>query len=120
MPARKRSKTPPDDPNAIAPDPARVYERAKPEAESGMGRLDNNDDAVPTPSPDATPDAVTNAQQLRQLNAEEGVVDARKSSDPVETAAQPKPRISGTWAPPSKPGKVKPDDKHGKGPPSWP
>jgi hypothetical protein len=65
--------------NELAPDPASSYERAKPEKESGMGRLDNNK-AVPTDSPDQTEDAVKNKQDLRQINAEEGD-DARHQHD---------------------------------------
>jgi len=42
-----------------APDPARSYERAKPEAESGMGRLDNNK-ATPTDQPEQGKEAVSN------------------------------------------------------------
>lgn len=52
-----------------APDPARSYERARPEAESGMGRLDNNDDATPTNRRDRVEDAVKNKQRPRQINA---------------------------------------------------
>jgi len=53
-----------------APDPARVYERAKPEAESGMGRLDNNK-ATPTKREDKIHHAVKNRQKNRQINAED-------------------------------------------------
>ena len=69
-----------------APDPARSYERAKPEAESGMGRLDNNTNATPQRSPDRTPDAVTNQQDPRQVNAHD-VVDDRAARRPAP--AQP-------------------------------
>ncbi len=55
-----------------APDPSRSYERAQPNAESGMGRLDNNR-ATPTPSPDQVEQAVTHKQPNRQLNAEDVV-----------------------------------------------
>jgi len=55
-----------------APDTARVYERAKPELESGMGRLDNNE-ATPADHPDRMTQAVSNKQQLRQINAEKEV-----------------------------------------------
>jgi hypothetical protein len=54
----------------LAPDPATNYERAKPEKEAGMGRLDNNV-ATPAKSPDRIEDAVTHKQGLRQINAEE-------------------------------------------------
>lgn len=56
-----------------APDPARSYGREKPEAEAGMGRLDNNI-ATPTDSPDRAEDAVKNKQDpTRQLNAQDVV-----------------------------------------------
>jgi hypothetical protein len=64
-----------------APDPARVYERAKPEAEAGIGRLDNNDGATPTRRPDQMGDAVTHAQKARQINAHD-VVDERAGRVP--------------------------------------
>lgn len=54
------------------PDTASVYERAKPEKESGMGRLDNNKFA-PEPSKDKMEEAVKNKQNLRQINAEDVV-----------------------------------------------
>lgn len=55
----------------LAPDPATTYERAKPEKEAGMGRLDNND-ATPADAPDRMEQAVTHKQPGdRQLNAEE-------------------------------------------------
>lgn len=63
-----------------APDPARIYERAKPEAESGMGRLDNNK-AIPTQRPDQAKDAVKHAQPRRQLNADD-VVNERAAEKP--------------------------------------
>ena len=58
-----------------APDPATVYERAKPEKEGGMGRLDNNKFA-PEKSRDKMEDAVSHKQANRQLNAHD-VVDER-------------------------------------------
>jgi hypothetical protein len=59
-----------------APDPARSYGREKPEAEAGMGRLDNNI-STPTNSPDRAEDAVKNKQDpTRQINAQD-VVDQR-------------------------------------------
>ena len=64
-----------------APDTARSYERAKPEAESGMGRLDNNTNAVPTDHPDHTKDAVGHAQAPRQLNSDD-VVNNRVAGTP--------------------------------------
>ena len=57
----------------LAPDPACSYERARPENEAGMGRLDNNDDAVPADAPDDAERAVENKQPLRQLNAQDVV-----------------------------------------------
>jgi hypothetical protein len=53
-----------------APDPARSYERAKPEAESGMGRLDNNK-GTPTRRADKMDQAVTHKQSPHQINAED-------------------------------------------------
>jgi hypothetical protein len=53
-----------------APDPSDVYERAHPERESGMGRLDNNTRATPSKTADRISNAVTNAQDgSRQINA---------------------------------------------------
>ena len=70
MPQRHRAKKSiPEDP--AMPDTARVYERAKPECESGMGRLDNNDDATPADHADRIADGARNKQALRQINAEE-------------------------------------------------
>ena len=64
--------------NANAPDTARVYERAKPELESGMGRLDNNQ-ATPVRQPDRMPDAVSHAQETRQINSQEERPAAQRS-----------------------------------------
>jgi hypothetical protein len=75
-----------------APDPATSYERAKPEKEAGMGRLDNNP-GTPTDSPDQIEDAVKHKQALRQINADD-VVDAREEgqADGSRTRAdQPRP-----------------------------
>ena len=52
------------------PDPSRSYERAKPEAESGMGLL-HNDKATPTDSPDRGQQTVKNSQPPRQINPHE-------------------------------------------------
>ena len=53
-----------------APDPSHSYERSHPNREGGMGRMDNNDDAVPTESPDRQEQAVHNRQDpQRQINA---------------------------------------------------
>jgi len=60
----------------LAPDTARVYERADPKKEGGMGRLDNNV-STPAKSPDRIEDAVKHRQPLRQLNADD-VTDARE------------------------------------------
>ena len=65
-----------------APDPARSYERAQPEKESGMGRMTNNDRAVPADSPDKMEQAVTHRQAARQLNAHE-VVSGRSGNAPA-------------------------------------
>jgi hypothetical protein len=62
----------------LAPDPATSYERAKPEREAGMGRLDNNR-GTPTNSPDRMEQAVTPRQPSRQLNADD-VVNAKEQS----------------------------------------
>ena len=78
--------TPPD-PSQI-PDPARSYERAKPEAEAGMGRLDNNN-ATPENAPDRAGAAVHNHQDpARQLNAHE-VVDDRAKRRLATNPSQP-------------------------------
>jgi hypothetical protein len=63
-------KTHPSDRTSNAPDTARVYERAKPELESGMGRLDNNE-GTPARHADRIAHAVPNRQPPRQINAEE-------------------------------------------------
>ena len=68
----------------LAPDPATSYERAKPENEAGMGRLDN-DVATPADCPDQMEQAVENKQQLRQINAND-VVDGR-ARRPADGAA---------------------------------
>ena len=54
-----------------APDPARTYERADPDHESGMGRLDNNE-GTPLTAPDSVHAATPNKQiPEHQLNAED-------------------------------------------------
>ena len=65
-----------------APDPARSYERAKPEKESGMGRLDNNK-ATPTDREDKPGDAVRNSHPPRQINAHD-VVNQAGGPAPVQ------------------------------------
>lgn len=52
------------------PDPARSYERAKPEKESGMGRLDN-DLRSPSQSPDQAMKAVGNSHPPRQIDSDD-------------------------------------------------
>jgi len=56
-----------------APDPSNSYERAHPENEAGMGRLDTNDEATPTDRCDAMPKTVTHRQNPRQLNAHDAI-----------------------------------------------
>ncbi len=70
----------------LAPDPARAYERAQPEKESGMGRLDNNK-ATPARSPDKIEEAVPNKQNLRQINAED--VEDERRTRPLDEANNP-------------------------------
>ena len=56
-----------------APDPSNNYERAHPEREAGMGRLDNNT-STPTKQPDKMEEAVHNAHDgTRQLNAHDAI-----------------------------------------------
>lgn len=78
-----------------APDPARSYERAKPEAESGMGRLDNNDDATPTPRRDKVYKAVKQRQDARQVNAEDddavGRADVPPGDEPDHSMLEEEP-----------------------------
>ncbi len=62
------------------PDPAGSYERAKPENEAGMGRLDTNR-ATPAKRSDQAHKAVKNRQPSRQINAHD-VTDERGSADP--------------------------------------
>ena len=70
-----------------APDPAHSYERAKPEREAGMGRLDNNA-STPTNRPDQSKGAVKNRQDpTRQINAQdEAQTNQRATREP---SAQP-------------------------------
>jgi len=55
-----------------APDPATSYERAKPEKEAGMGRLDNNVFKAEE-CEDKMEHAVSHKQSLRQINADDVV-----------------------------------------------
>src|SRR3954470_12748044 len=71
-----------------APDQARSYGRDDPNAEAGLGRLDNNTRATPTDSPDHMDDAVKNKQPSRQLNAHE-VVNERADRQPGAASEQP-------------------------------
>jgi hypothetical protein len=66
-----------------APDPATSYERAKPENEAGMGRLDNIV-ATPTDSPDRQDATVQNRQPSRQINAHDAT-DQRQKRQPGDT-----------------------------------
>jgi len=70
------------------PDPSRSYERAKPEAESGMGLL-HNDKATPTDSPDRGQQTVKNSQPPRQINAHE-VSDQGRT---IQPGSPPPPRL---------------------------
>jgi hypothetical protein len=70
------------------PDPARSYERAKPEKEAGMGRLDN-DVATPIDRPDQAEAPLRNAHAPHQLNAEDDL-DAR-AAVPLAPEAPPGP-----------------------------
>jgi hypothetical protein len=63
------------------PDPARSYERARPEDEAGMGRLDAPQ-AIPEEAPDKIEEAVPNEQTPKQINADD-TVDERATSDPA-------------------------------------
>jgi hypothetical protein len=54
---------------APVPDPARSYERAKPEFESGAGRL-SAPRATPTNRPDVLEQTVENAHPPRQINTD--------------------------------------------------
>jgi hypothetical protein len=64
---------------AKAPDPANVYERAHPENESGMGRLDA-DKVVPAKRADSLEASVSHKQETtRQLNSDD-VVDQRSDA----------------------------------------
>lgn len=67
--------------NEKAPDPARSYERAKPEAEAGMGRL-STPPRRPHESKDKQFNAVTNRQKPRQINNED-VVNAAGNAPPI-------------------------------------
>ncbi len=81
--ASSESKKPSKTSSPVAdqvPDPARSYERAKPEAESGMGRMDNNN-STPTNRPDNLEKSVSNRQPPRQINADDSAQPAKKAPD---------------------------------------
>jgi hypothetical protein len=70
-----------------APEPSNVYERAHPENESGMGRMDNNK-FVPSPHADSLESSVTHKQDgTRQLNAEDVIDQRSKAAKPTAPAA---------------------------------
>jgi hypothetical protein len=68
----------PDNPDQQAPDPATIYGREKPEAESGQGRLTNNR-GTPTHRTDQIPDAVHHKQPPRQINADDPAASAHRA-----------------------------------------
>jgi hypothetical protein len=71
-----------------APDPASVYERAKPEKEAGMGRLDN-ERGTPTRRPDHLQKSLkTRHQQSNALDT----ADPHRHSHQNATSARPKRR----------------------------
>jgi len=75
-----------------APDPASSYERARPQKEAGMGRLDNNA-ATPADDPDRLEQTVKNRQPPRQRNAQDEL-DERASvlpTTPQEQMPPPEP-----------------------------
>jgi hypothetical protein len=76
---RERQPRPPLSNDHEAPDPARTYERAKPECEAGMGRLDS-DETTPSDEPDRAEHAVRNRSGKRQINADD-VTDERSRVD---------------------------------------
>lgn len=80
----------PNDPQN-AQDPASSYERAQPEKEAGMGRLDNNS-ATPARAPDQMKKAVPNVHPPdRQINAEEASDDRAKAEPVPGEHAKPAP-----------------------------
>jgi hypothetical protein len=66
------ARKPTPQPEDKGPDTARVYERARPEAEAGMGEM-RAIPSRPAECRDKIHAAVTNRQKLRQLNAEDVV-----------------------------------------------
>lgn len=73
-----------------APDPARSYERAKPEDKAGMGRLDNNE-ATPAEAPDAVNEAVKGSHPPRGINAEDQTDDRKPAPQPRAAPAAEQP-----------------------------
>ncbi len=69
--------------NQEAPDPSRSYERAQPDAESGMGRLDNNT-GTPQRTPDKVDQAVKHKQDNRQINAQDVVNEREEEPAPKQ------------------------------------
>ena len=68
-----------------APDPATSYERAKPEKESGMGKLDSPiGQSTPADHAEHADHGVPNAQDpSRQINAQDDVSASGGASNPV-------------------------------------
>src|SRR5215213_6452753 len=85
-PTQNRPATP-----AQAPDPATNYERAKPEKEAGMGRLDSPiGRSIPHDDPDDMNRAVNNAQPGdRQINAHDDAGGAGVGPGSGPAAVQP-------------------------------
>lgn len=77
----------PEDPRTV-PDPARSYGREKPQHESGMGRLDNNE-AVPTDRPDRQEGTVNNKQGPRQINAQDEPDHSMMDEEPLGEDTMP-------------------------------
>ncbi len=77
-----------------APDPSNTYERAHPENESGMGRLDNNA-ATPTPQPNRQEQTVKNRQGSRQINAHEDVAEEPQKAEPDHSMHEEEPLDEG-------------------------
>src|SRR5678815_5084102 len=66
-----------------APDPSNNYERAHPENEAGMGRMDNND-STPAKRPDQPQETVRNRQESRQINAHEQPDHSMNEEEPLD------------------------------------
>jgi hypothetical protein len=81
---------------AQAPDPARSYERARPEAEPGMGRLDSGDAvAHPADEPDRLEQAAKNRQEPRQINAHSTVNRRLDGNAPQVSGEEPERGTAG-------------------------